>query len=115
MPSTLIPRFPLVFAAIKATSAWARRFGFMETATNWGEKAALCERCHLRVVKCNVSYCGRPFLQHVDRDQSIEGCGCPCIEKAKSPDEHCPLDKCHLPAVNTDGKCTCKWCSLSIS
>jgi hypothetical protein len=115
MSTALQPRFPLAAAAVKATSAWARRFGFMENAANWEEKAALCERCHLRVLKCNVSYCGKPFLQHMDRDPSTEGCGCPCIEKAKSPGEHCPLDNRHLPAVNHDGNCTCKWCSLSVS
>jgi len=105
----------LASAAKKAIASFGRRFGVLEIAEGWETKAAMCERCHLRVLKCGVSYCGKPYLSQIDRKPAIDGCGCPCHEKAKTPGEHCPLDLRHLPAIRHGENCTCKWCSISQS
>jgi hypothetical protein len=99
-------------AAVKALSSFGRRFGLFNVADNWAARAAVCELCPLRVVQCGISYCGKPYLRQMDRTPSVDGCGCPCREKARSPGEHCPLDRFHRPAVNAGGGCTCKWCSI---
>ncbi len=100
-------------AAAKAAKAKLREIGLDATAPDWADRAAECERCPLRVIRANISYCGRPLLERVDRDVANDGCGCPTGAKAKSPEEHCPLDRTHQAARRlTDGSCTCKWCSL---
>src|SRR5438309_3476846 len=99
-------------AAAKAASAQLRRISVLSTHPNWPSRAALCERCHLRVLYRGVSYCGRPFLQDIDRDPVTDGCGCLTRDKAKSPNEHCPLDSEHRLAKAIEGHCNCKWCSL---
>jgi hypothetical protein len=101
-------------AAAKAAGSVVRRYGLAPVAEGWEDKAALCERCHLRVVRCGISYCGKPFLTQIDRDESVDGCGCPCHEKAKTPGEHCPLDRFQLAAKRDETPCNCKWCSASI-
>ena len=101
----------LAKAVTKAVTASFRRWGAVSTAPNWPIRAAMCETCHLRVIRCGVSYCGRPYTEHPFRDESTEGCGCPCVDKAKDPGEHCPLDYHALPAHRDDGRCTCKWCA----
>ena len=93
----------------KAAAARLRGLGMLNVATDWERKAAVCERCPLRVVKCGVSYCGNPYLQQIDRDPAIDGCGCPCREKAKTPGEHCPIDRTYRPAALKE-PCTCRWC-----
>jgi hypothetical protein len=93
-------------AMAKAASARLRQIGAGRTATNWTARAAICERCPLRVVRKGVSYCGTPFLHQIDRDPAIDGCGCPTRDKAKSPDEHCPLT-----VGGPGGGCRCKWCA----
>jgi hypothetical protein len=76
----------------------------------WAQRAAICERCPLRVVHRGVSYCGRPLTQQVERDLAADGCGCPTKDKAKSPEEHCPLAMNHRPAIKIGDRCNCKWC-----
>lgn len=88
-----------------------RRLGILADAADWTTKAEICERCPLRVVRCNQSYCGKPFVEKPYRDEATEGCGCPCREKARTPGEHCPLDNRHRPAQRSDDSCTCKWCA----
>jgi hypothetical protein len=100
----------LASSAAKAAGAWARRFGLAQVADGWEERAAICERCPMRVVRCGISYCGKPLLAQIDRNPAVDGCGCPCREKSKAPGEHCPLDQHHRPAATDDGGCNCKWC-----
>ena len=102
----------LARAAAKSAGARMRRLGALPVAANWAQRAALCESCPLRVIQRGISYCGTPFLQRVDRDPAFDGCGCPCHDKAKSPQEHCPLDFDHRPARKPAGRCDCKWCAL---
>jgi hypothetical protein len=96
-------------AMAKAASAKFRSVGLRTIASDWTRRAEICERCPMRVGHRGVSYCGRPFLQLVDRDPAVDGCGCPTREKAKSPCEHCPIDSRHLPSTG-DENCRCKWC-----
>jgi hypothetical protein len=99
-------------AAAKAAASRWRQMGMAPVHPNWARRAAVCETCPLRVAHRAVSYCGRPFLDQIQRDPQIDGCGCPTIAKAKSPDEHCPLNSSHRPATLTvGGRCTCKWCA----
>src|SRR3954453_17830293 len=84
---------PLSRAAAKAASARLRRLAVLPTHHDWPARAAVCEQCHMRILQRGVSYCGRPFLQDIDRDPETDGCGCPTHEKAKSPSEHCPIDR----------------------
>jgi hypothetical protein len=95
----------------KYAASRLRRLGILADAVDWTVKAEICERCPLRVVRCNQSYCGKPFAEQPFRDEATEGCGCPCREKAKTPREHCPLDRRHAPAQKLGSHCTCKWCA----
>ena len=99
-------------AAAKAAAGRLRRLGLLPEAVDWARRAAVCETCPLRTIRNGVSYCGRPFLQMVDRDPAHHGCGCPTRAKAKSPDDHCPLDENNRPAQRTAEGCTCKWCHV---
>jgi hypothetical protein len=94
-----------------AASARIRRMGIGATAVDWTSRAAICETCPMRVIRRGVSYCGTPFLQNIDRDPVIHGCGCPTRDKAKSPDEHCPVDRHFKLAVLTGDRCSCQWCA----
>lgn len=89
--------------------------GVVRRESNWAQRAEVCERCHLRTVYRGISYCGKPLLMQVNRVAEIEGCGCPTHDKAKSPGEHCPLDRRHGGAQVVGGICNCKWCELSKS
>ncbi len=100
----------LTRAMAKAASARLRGVGALKVADNWTTRAAICENCPLMVVRGNTSYCGTPFLQKIDRDPGIDGCGCPTRDKARSPAEHCPLDARHRPATQESNICNCKWC-----
>jgi hypothetical protein len=112
------PLRPLIQAIWNYLNARLRNLGFRRISPSWQARAAICESCHLRVVRCGISYCGNPLLQQIDRDPTIDGCGCPCRDKAKSPDEHCPIDSHHQPArfdrtsdASSDkSECSCKWC-----
>lgn len=99
-------------AAAKAAGARLRALRLARVHPDWARRAEICERCHLRVVRCGVSYCGSPLLGQIERDPAIDGCGCPCHAKAKSPREHCPIDRQSAAAQFVAGqRCTCKWCS----
>lgn len=91
-------------------AARLRQLGLASIYPHWQARAALCEKCPLCVVRCGVSYCGTPLLLQIDRDPIVDGCGCPCHDKAKSPSEHCPIDSSHRAAETTNGQCSCKWC-----
>jgi len=97
-------------AAAKYAGAIARRAGAGSVHPDWAARASLCERCPMRVLVGNVSYCGQPLQWKPVRDVAEEGCGCPTRDKAKSPDEHCPLTAAHR-AATTSARCDCKWCS----
>jgi hypothetical protein len=99
-------------AAAKAAAAKLRSAGLLRESVNWASRATVCERCPLRVIKCGVSYCGKPFLQQVERDPVVDGCGCPTRAKARDPREHCPLNTTHQ-ARREHGACDCKWCALN--
>jgi len=101
----------LTRAAVKSTAARLRSLGLLTVDSQWAVKAEICERCVMRVVQCNVSYCGKPLLSQIDRDPVTDGCGCPTRKKAQDPAEHCPLNTRHLAASRTDDVCNCKWCS----
>jgi len=97
-------------AAAKSAASRLRQLGILPESVDWARRAAVCETCHLRTIRAGVSYCGRPLLQQISRDAAQDGCGCPTRAKAKSPDEHCPLDRANQPAVQSGALCTCKWC-----
>jgi hypothetical protein len=107
-------RIPTLRQALgKFAMARLRRVGVGTVHPNWEERAAVCERCPMRVIRCGVSYCGKPFAQQIDRDPVMDGCGCPCREKAQSPSEHCPIDS-HHQAAERGEICTCKWCQAAL-
>jgi hypothetical protein len=97
-------------AMAKSAAARLRGVGALSVASGWERKAMACERCHLRVIQGGTSYCGRPFLENIDRDLPTEGCGCPCRAKARTPGEHCPLTPGNQPSSDTADGCNCKWC-----
>jgi hypothetical protein len=97
-------------AAAKSAAGRLRELGILPQAVDWARRAAVCETCFLRAVRGGVSYCGRPLLQQITRDPALDGCGCPTRAKAKSPAEHCPLDRGNRPSVQDAQGCTCKWC-----
>jgi hypothetical protein len=97
-------------AAAKSAAAKLRGLRVLPVRIDWPARAAACERCPMRVVANNVSYCGTPFLRKPDRDPFVDGCGCPTIAKAKDPKEHCPLTASHRPATAAPERCDCKWC-----
>jgi hypothetical protein len=94
----------------KFATARLRQVGAAQVYPQWEDRAEVCERCALRVVSCGMSFCGNPFLKQLDRDPAIDGCGCPCRDKAKSPGEHCPVDAHYQAAEHVEGECNCKWC-----
>jgi hypothetical protein len=94
----------------KSAGARLRQIGALPSSTDWVRRAEICEGCPMRVVRAGVSYCGTPFLQKIDREPSVDGCGCPTREKAKSPAEHCPITQRHLPSTQSHDGCNCKWC-----
>jgi len=98
-------------AAAKAAKATLRQRGWLPSASNWAARAEICERCPMRIVKCGVSYCGKPFLQQIERDQVLDGCGCPTHKKAKDPSEHCPIIRLGVAASRSEIGCNCKWCT----
>jgi hypothetical protein len=94
----------------KFATARLRQVGAARVHPQWEDRAEVCERCSLRVVSCGASFCGNPFLKQLDRDPAVDGCGCPCRDKAKSPGEHCPVDAHYQAAEQLAGECNCKWC-----
>ncbi len=102
----------LTRAAGKSFSARLRDWGSLSTAPAWQERAEICERCPLRVIRDGICFCGPPLLQKLDRDPTLDGCGCPTHAKAKDPTEHCPLTPRHTPSARSGGQCDCKWCAV---
>src|SRR5437868_137557 len=100
-------------AAAKSAAAGMRRAGLLPLRVNWAARATVCERCPLRVIRGGVSFCGQPYLSQVDRDPATEGCGCPTLDKAKDPGEHCPLTFANVAASTGLGRCDCKWCATT--
>ncbi len=100
-------------AAAKATAARFRERGMLRVDARWAARATLCERCPMRVIRKNISYCGKPYLEQVERDAARDGCGCPTIAKAKTPNEHCPLNARFQAASAMTGRCDCRWCALA--
>lgn len=100
----------LAQAGVKRTASLFRSVGGRDYE-GWTERAKVCARCPMVVVQCGKSYCGRPFLSQIARDEPTEGCGCPIAPKAKDPHEHCPRDE-HFSARSSDdaGRCNCLWC-----
>jgi hypothetical protein len=99
-------------AMAKGAAARMRRMGIVPTAVEWTARAAICEGCPMRVLRGGVTYCGTPFLRLIDRDPAVDGCGCPTRDKAKSPDEHCPVDRHFQRPVRVGERCNCRWCAL---
>jgi hypothetical protein len=97
-------------AMAKSAGARLRNLKLLPSSINWTARAEICERCPLRYISRGVSYCGTPFLNQIDRDPTTDGCGCPTRDKAKSPEEHCPLNTRHLAATKSRAGCNCKWC-----
>jgi hypothetical protein len=95
----------------KFATARLRQVGAIRAYPEWEARAEVCERCALRVVSCGKSFCGNPFLKQIERDPAVDGCGCPCRDKAKSAGEHCPITE-HYHAAEKHGEmCNCKWCT----
>ena len=101
-------------AVVQSMAGKMREAGLLPVQVDWASRATVCERCPLRVIRCGVSYCGKPFLNQVSRQPDIDGCGCPTRVKAKSPSEHCPLNSHHRAATSTGKTCDCKWCSVAL-
>jgi hypothetical protein len=98
-------------AAAKSAASRLRRLGLLPESHDWAARAATCESCPLRVIHGCTSYCGKPFLHLPNRDEAVDGCGCPTHAKARAPDEHCPIDWSNHPARRLPDGCTCKWCN----
>jgi hypothetical protein len=98
-------------AAARSAASRLRRLGLLADSPDWIQRTSICEMCPMRIIHRGVSYCGRPFLQQVQRVPAEDGCGCPTHEKARSPDEHCPIDWRNRPARQLPDGCTCKWCN----
>ena len=111
-PVTGISRF-LLEALGKFAAAQLRNLGALMIYRDWESRAAICERCAMRVIRRGVSYCGNPLPVQIERDPAVDGCGCPCHSKAKSPSEHCPVDARYQPAEQDADECSCKWCVAS--
>jgi len=112
-PSRVVLRISL--AGVKWAKGRLRSAGVGDVHPEWQARAEACQRCPLVVVdRCGRSYCGRPFLRKVDRDEPTEGCGCPVLAKARDPREHCPRDaRFNAPARDEHGNCSCVWCGGS--
>jgi len=100
-------------AMAKSLAAKVRSMGALRLAPDWATRAQTCERCPLRHIVRGKSYCGSPLLQKLHRDETIDGCGCPTIAKAKDPSEHCPIDARYNLSHQEAGRCTCRWCQAT--
>ena len=77
----------------------------------WADRAAVCGGCPLSVIVCGKSYCGKPLLRQLDRDEPTQGCGCPIRLKAQDPAEHCPRTARFAASSRSDAAtCDCVWC-----
>lgn len=110
-PTRIVVR--LVHASVNALRAKARDLGAGGVHPQWPARMEMCERCPMRVVQCGKSYCGKPFLQLIEREEHTDGCGCPTREKARDPSEHCPRDTHFEPARTSKTSCNCVWCTAA--
>lgn len=109
-PSKLLLR--LSQAGVKRAASVFRSVGVGSIHPQWQARVDLCATCPLLVVSDRKTFCGRPLLRQIQRDEATEGCGCPIMLKAKDPTEHCPRDRVYMPATQTDADtCTCTWCT----
>jgi hypothetical protein len=119
MPTLSRTLVSITRAAWKASAATLRSNGVGKVHPDWATRAEACERCAMRVIACNRSYCGQPFKRMPVRNVAVDGCGCPTREKARDPAEHCPLTSDHVAAAGVDGPpdgaCNCKWCRPLVS
>jgi hypothetical protein len=107
-PSRLLAR--LVYASINFSRSHIRDTLGTGVHPQWQDRMEICESCPLRVVKCGKSYCGKPLLQNIDREEHAEGCGCPTRAKARDPQAHCPRTRNYEPPTTTKQSCDCVWC-----
>jgi hypothetical protein len=98
-------------AAARNAGARMRSMGLLPAKVDWATRAGVCARCPLLVVRGQTSYCGRPFLEKIDRDAELDGCGCPVRAKAQDPAEHCPLTVANRKSTRVGAACDCKWCA----
>jgi hypothetical protein len=114
MDATLSPARILVrlsIAGAKRARSALRGAGVGKHHAGWADRAAACARCPLSVVVCGKSYCGKPLLRQLDRDEPTQGCGCPIRLKAQDPAEHCPRTFRYEPSSKGDAAtCDCVWC-----
>ncbi|HQY89681.1 MAG TPA: hypothetical protein PK402_13595 [Tepidisphaeraceae bacterium] len=101
----------VLLGGTKKASSVFRSVGVGANHPQWEARAEICQRCPLLHVKCGKTYCGRPFLQQIEREEATEGCGCPVNAKAKDPTEHCPRNAQWEASSKTQaGSCDCVWC-----
>lgn len=98
----------LTRAAAKKALATFRTFHLSPVYPEWASRTALCARCPVAVTKEGTVYCGNPLLSDIRRAAS-QGCGCPVLDKAQDPAEHCPLTPALDPRRESE-PCDCKWC-----
>jgi len=108
-PSRVLAR--LVFASINFTRSSVRDLTGGSVHPQWQERMEACERCPMRVVQCGKSYCGKPLLKQVEREEHLDGCGCPTRAKARDTQGHCPRTAGYAEPTTTKASCDCVWCS----
>lgn len=106
-PSRLLVR--LSQAGVKRLRSVFRDVGVGSVHPHWQARAEICATCPLCVVDRKHTYCGKPLLRQVERDEATEGCGCPILAKARDPAEHCPRNRLFGPSTK-DERCDCMWC-----
>lgn len=99
----------LTHAATKKAGAFIRSLGAAPVHPQWQARVEICANCPLATKEGDSVYCGKPFLSKVHREAE-DGCGCPIMDKAQDPAEHCPLTPQHVPAAQHGASCGCKWC-----
>ena len=102
-------------ATAAAAKARLREAGKLPAAADWPRRLAACRGCSLRVVVEGEPYCGRPIWQRVPHRPEA-GCGCPLNDKARDPQQHCPLAAAENPApaggaAGGAAGCGCRWCA----
>ena len=108
-PTRLLLR--LSQAGVKRAQSVFRNVGIGREHPHWQARAEICARCPMCVVERHRAYCGKPFLKQIERDEATQGCGCPVIDKAKDPQEHCPRDlQFNASSHNDAHTCDCAWC-----
>ncbi len=108
-PTRLVYR--LSQAGVKRLGSIFRGIGVGSEHPDWQARAEICSRCPLCVTEKRHAFCGKPFLSKINREEATEGCGCPVLEKAKDPAEHCPRNRVFDPSTKAHADlCDCTWC-----